>query len=145
MASGNYGDGTAWPDEHIAALLKRAVELSPNNASATKYYAQYATSDDEVLVLYQRAAQLDPRSGIIRHNIAERYLDRGQNELALEWFLQSARATEPYFAPALLIPTCRRVTPSPDRARSALHCVAILIALRMTPGIRSPHGSSQRW
>ena len=47
--------------------------------------------------LLQRAARLDPRSGIIRYNIAERYIDTGNFEQALDWFLQAATATEPPF------------------------------------------------
>lgn len=93
----DFGEGSAWPDEHIGALLKRAVELSPNNATALKFYATYAASESEGVAMLQRAAQLDPRSAIVRQNIGDHFAETGDYAGALDAYLQAAQLVEPYF------------------------------------------------
>jgi len=95
MGDNDFGAEKTWPDTYIAALLKRAVALSPNNASALKFYANYADSPQESLELLQRAARLDPRSGIIRVNIGEIYSGRGEYDKAAQNYLQAVTAIEP--------------------------------------------------
>jgi len=92
MGDNEFGDAGTWPDAHIAALLNRAIELSPNNANALKFYSNFVESPDESMELLQRAARLDPRSSIIRMNIGEKYLERGEMDLALTWMLKAATA-----------------------------------------------------
>ena len=92
MGDNEWLDGGTWPDAHIAALLKRAVELSPNSAAARKYYSNYAGSVDESMELLQSAARLDPRSSIIRMNLGELYLKRGEVDVAVTWMLKAATA-----------------------------------------------------
>ncbi|MGH8033579.1 MAG: hypothetical protein ACREO9_00025, partial [Lysobacterales bacterium] len=100
MGDNDFGKADTWPAEHIRALLKRAVELSPNDATALKFYATYLESPDEQMEMLQRAARLEPRSGIIRANIAEQYIKRRAFEEARDWFLQSATATKPHYLDA---------------------------------------------
>ncbi len=100
MGDNEWGDAGTWPDAHIAALLKRAVELSPNSANALKAYSGYVESPDESMQLLQRAAQLDPRSSIIRVNIAEKYLERGEINLARTWELKAATAGDKIYLEA---------------------------------------------
>jgi TolB-like protein/Tfp pilus assembly protein PilF len=97
MADNNFGDGTGWPREYVASLLRKAVELSPNNATALKFYSGYIDDSDEGLALLQRAAQLDPRSAIIRHNVAEVLEARGRFDEAFRWYLEAATLVDPYF------------------------------------------------
>lgn len=97
MGDNQFGDGSAWPQEHIVALLKKAVELSPNNAIALKFYSDYAASKQEGLALLQRAAQLDPRSAIIRQNLGDQLANTGDYAGALDYYLQAAGLAEPYF------------------------------------------------
>ena len=56
----------------------KAIELSPNNAMAHKYYSQFYSNsldnrNEKSRELMIRAAQLDPRSGIILLNIGNGY------------------------------------------------------------------------
>jgi len=97
MAENEFGDGTAWPREFIAALLKRAVQLSPNSAMAWKFYAGYADSSDEGMARMQAAARLDPRSGIILENLASGYLSKGDLESARHWYRRSVGTAKPFF------------------------------------------------
>ena len=97
MGDNDYGDGSAWPKEHIAALLQRAVELSPNNAIALKFYATYAASKQDGLAMLQRAAQLDPRSAIIRQNLGDNLVEAGDYAGALDAYMQAGQLVEPYF------------------------------------------------
>ena len=97
----DFGNGSAWPQEHIAALLKRAVELSPNNATALKFLANNTASEEEGLALLQKAAQLDPRSAIIRQNIGDSLATAGDYAGALDAYLQAAQLVEPYFELAM--------------------------------------------
>jgi tetratricopeptide (TPR) repeat protein len=94
------GNGSAWSDEHIRALLKRAVELSPNNAIALKFYSDFATSIQDGLVVLRRAAQLDPRSAIVRQNIGDGLAASGDYVGALDAYLQAAQMVKPYFQPS---------------------------------------------
>jgi len=97
MGDNDFGDGSAWPKEHIAALLQRAVELSPNNATALKFYATFAASKQDGLAMLRRAAQLDPRSAIVRQNIGDSLAAAGDYAGALDSYLQAAQLVEPYF------------------------------------------------
>ena len=74
-----------WNDESETAFQK-AIELSPNYASAYKWYASflgnYPLRKQESLDLLQKAAKLDPRSAIIAHNLGESYRNKGFYTLA---------------------------------------------------------------
>ena len=97
MGDNEFRASDTWPDAHIAALLKRAVQLSPNNANALKFYSNFVESTAEALHLLQQAAQLDPSSSIIRYNIGEKYLQSGETDLALEWMLKAANTGDRIF------------------------------------------------
>jgi len=92
------GPEPPWPQEHLTALYKRAVELSPNNAVALKFYANSQDDPEANLELLKRAAQLDPRSGIIRQNIGEEYAQRGAFDEARDWMMQAALVSNPPFS-----------------------------------------------
>jgi TolB-like protein len=98
MADNNSGDGTAWPREYIASLLRKAVELSPNNATALKFYSDYVDDEDESLAMLKRAAQLDPRSAIIHMNLGDNLGRRGDREAALGHYLTTLSVSGGEFA-----------------------------------------------
>ena len=74
-----------WNDESETAFQK-AIELSPNYASAYQWYASHIGADplrkQESLDLLQKAAKLDPRSAVIAHNLGESYRNKGLYTLA---------------------------------------------------------------
>ncbi|HEX9172131.1 MAG TPA: tetratricopeptide repeat protein, partial [Telluria sp.] len=90
------GGGTAWPKEHIVTLLRKAVELSPNNAVALKTLANHLEVHEDSLAMLERAAVLDPRSAIIRMNIGDTYVNLGNPESALHHYREALRI-EPDF------------------------------------------------
>jgi tetratricopeptide (TPR) repeat protein len=101
IGDNQFGGGTAWPKEHIVALLRKAVELSPNNAVALKVFASLLDVPEEGLAMLERAAVLDPRSAIIRQNIGDMYRDLGNLEKALHYYREALRVV-PSFALAYL-------------------------------------------
>ena len=101
MGDNEYGGSTAWPPEFVATLLRRAVELSPNSATAWKFHAAYTENQEESLSRIQVAARLDPRSGIILENLASNYLALGDVEAARHWYRRSMATATPFFPLAL--------------------------------------------
>jgi len=93
----SFGSAPTLPDSEISALFEKAIELSPSNAMAFKFYANFVDNPGKRLKLLERAATLDPRSGIIKQNVGAVYESRGQFAQALEWYRRSAYAIEPYF------------------------------------------------
>lgn len=83
--------------EHMIALTEKALELSPNNPRALKMLASLIDDPERELELFTRAAQIDPRSGIIHVNVAEQYFRSGDYDQAEQWLIRAARATDPYF------------------------------------------------
>ncbi|NCF15693.1 MAG: tetratricopeptide repeat protein, partial [Gammaproteobacteria bacterium] len=77
-------------NDEAATAFQKAIELSPNYASAYKWYANLVGTDplrqQESLELLQMAAKLDPRSAIIAHNLGESYRNRGLYTLAESQF-----------------------------------------------------------
>ncbi len=84
-------------DEHLIALTRKALELSPNNPRALKLLGTLLEDPQQSIAAVKRAARIDPRSGIIRVNIAEGYARLGKFDQAEEWLVSSATATDPYF------------------------------------------------
>jgi TolB-like protein len=75
-----------WNDESETAFQK-AIELSPNYASAYQWYSQYIGRTDplrlqESIDLMEKAAKLDPRSRIIGLNLGRYYHTMGLYTLA---------------------------------------------------------------
>ena len=72
-------------DEAEAAFLK-AIELSPNYATAYQWYGDFVTRwphrTREALRLTRQAVELDPLSSILRYEIAEKLIVLGQFEEA---------------------------------------------------------------
>jgi len=98
MGDNAYLDGAQrWPDEYVDALLKKAIELSPNNAIAWKFSATLDSDPELKLERMRKAAQLDPRSGIVLENLGGLYLDRGELDQARQWYLLSIDTVKPYF------------------------------------------------
>jgi len=87
-----------WPEEHIEGLMRRAHQLSPNNADILLRLSSYSETPEERIALAEEAARLDPRSGLTRFVVGELYEEQGDYETALQWFLKSARSVEPYFS-----------------------------------------------
>lgn len=85
------------PDEHLIALTEKALELSPNNPSALKMLGSLVDDTERRIELFVHAAIVDPRSGIVRVNVAEQYIRLGDYEQAEEWLIKAATATDPYF------------------------------------------------
>jgi TolB-like protein/cytochrome c-type biogenesis protein CcmH/NrfG len=77
-------------NDEAETAFQKAIELSPNYASAYKWYANIVGRDplrlQEGVDLLQMAAKLDPRSAIIAHNLAENYRIRGLYTLAESQF-----------------------------------------------------------
>jgi hypothetical protein len=83
----------AWIHDHygrndeVETAYQKAIELSPNYASAYQWYSQHIGDSDplriqESIDLMQKAARLDPRSRIIGLNLARTYEARGLYTLA---------------------------------------------------------------
>ena len=84
-------------DAHIYALAEKALELSPNSAPILKNMSAITDDPERDFELLTRAARIDPRSGIIKVNIAEGLLRQGAYDQAEEWLFRAARTKEPYF------------------------------------------------
>ncbi len=77
--------------------LRRGIELNPNYATAHKYYGNYLDGFgrfDEALAEYKRAQELEPLSLIIKANLAETYLSKG-DPIAAEEQCQRAIDLDP--------------------------------------------------
>jgi len=104
MARDPLGSGEVH-DSEIVAKFERAIEHSPNNAMAYKYYANFCSEiravggceESEELSMLMRAARLDPRSGIIKVNIAENLIQEGRDEEAERWLRESVTTQEPFW------------------------------------------------
>ena len=73
--------------DEVEIAYQRAIELSPNYASAYQWYSGYIGNTDplrtqENIDLLQKAAKLDPRSRIIGLNLGINYTRRGLYTLA---------------------------------------------------------------
>jgi len=92
-------------DTEIVRMFEQAIEHSPNNALAYKYYANFCSEIREVggceaterFSMLMRAARLDPRSGIIKVNIAETLVEAGRDEEAERWLRESLTTQEPFW------------------------------------------------
>jgi tetratricopeptide (TPR) repeat protein len=73
-------------NDEVETAYQKAIELSPNYASAYKWYSNSLSADplrfQERTDLMQKAAKLDPRSAIIAFNLGEGYRNRGLYTLA---------------------------------------------------------------
>ena len=77
----------AWDWAGAARELRRALELTPNNARAHDLYSEYLSymgRHDEAIVEARRAGELSPLALIIRRNIAARLLFARRNDEAIE-------------------------------------------------------------
>jgi TolB-like protein/Tfp pilus assembly protein PilF len=86
-ASLAYVQRLLWNWSDMERELKRALELNPNYATAHKYYGNYLANFgrlDEALVEYKKAQELDSLSLIIKANLAEVYLTKGDTDAAIE-------------------------------------------------------------
>jgi TolB-like protein len=98
-------DSQELSDADVITLFEKAIELSPNNAMAHKYFAGFGAlaDDDRGVELLMQAARLDPRSGIIKINIGEHLIRQGHLEDGEQWFRKAIRTQEPYFAMAFMV------------------------------------------
>ena len=85
-----YGDQGQF--EKASTAYERAIQLSPNYATAYFWYAGVLGRDplrmNEKIEMYSRAVELDPRSPIIRLNLAIAYSSRGSYSMAERTFLE---------------------------------------------------------
>lgn len=102
--------GAALSDPDIIALFERAIELSPSNAMALKYLANFYSNSlkqpsENHRHLLVKASELDPRSGIILINIGNSYEGQGDFAAAETWYRRALTTREPYFvvAPFILV------------------------------------------
>ena len=90
-----------WNDESETAFQK-AIELSPNYASAYQWYSQRIRTDplrvQESVDLMQKAAKLDPRSAIIGRDLGRAYRNKGLYTLAENQY-KKVIELHPDFAP----------------------------------------------
>jgi len=92
-------------DTEIVGMFEQAIRHSPNNALAYKYYSNFCSEirnvvgceQSERLSMLMRAARLDPRSGIIKINIAENLAEAGRDEEAEHWLRESLTTQEPFW------------------------------------------------
>jgi TolB-like protein len=94
----DLGDSPPWPKEQAVTLLRRALQLNPNNAKAAYRLAGTATSQAEQIELYRQVTRLDPRSSLAFHAIASIYSEQDEYDTAVEWYLKSAASADPYFS-----------------------------------------------
>jgi TolB-like protein/Tfp pilus assembly protein PilF len=77
-------------NDEAETAFRKAIDLSPNYASAYQWYANLVGRDplraQENSELLQTAAKLDPRSAIIAHNLGEGYRNSGLYTLAENQF-----------------------------------------------------------
>ena len=78
------------------SALERAVELNPNNAMANMWLGVIAKDHLQRERYHQRAFELDPRSPVAAYNVANNYLEAGNESRAMEVF-DTIVAADPYF------------------------------------------------
>jgi TolB-like protein/Tfp pilus assembly protein PilF len=87
--------------EDAEAAFRRALELSPNYATAYHWYGLFlrfhSGEFEEALDLHRRAAQLDPLSPMIIANVAYALEELGRFEKSLSWLKRSVEV-DPGFA-----------------------------------------------
>lgn len=93
--------------EDIIGFFQKAVDLSPNNAMAHKYFATFyanslRTRNDHSRALLEKAAQLDPRAGIILLNVGGNYREKGDHVTAEAWYRRALTTQDPYFRMAFM-------------------------------------------
>jgi TolB-like protein len=84
-------------DPATAALLEKAITLSPSNAVAWKLLADYTADPHLKLERYLRAAQLDPRHPNIINNLGGIYESLGEVEKGRRYRMMALGLTEPPF------------------------------------------------
>jgi DNA-binding winged helix-turn-helix (wHTH) protein/TolB-like protein/Tfp pilus assembly protein PilF len=89
-----------WPEAE--RQFKRAIELSPNYATAHQWYGEflaYMGRFDEAIASIERARTLDPLSLIISTDVAKVYMLAGRRDQAIAQF-QKTLELDPNFDPA---------------------------------------------
>lgn len=89
-------------NDEAETAYQKAIELSPNYASAYEWYSQRIRTDplrvQESVDLMQKAAKLDPRSAIIGRNLGRAYRNKGLYTLAENQY-KKVIELHPDFAP----------------------------------------------
>lgn len=87
-----------------AAYFERALELMPGHAPAYQWYGNLLqvmpNQEERALEMFRRAAELDPLSPLMRHQIARQFLFMGRFEDA-QATLEALVETDPDFFPAV--------------------------------------------
>ncbi len=103
----DFFDEAKVSDEDIMGFYQKAIELSPNNALTHRYFGLFFTNtlgirNEQSRALLEKAAQLDPRSGIILLNVGGNYLRQGDHITAEAWYRRALSTQEPYFRLAFM-------------------------------------------
>lgn len=80
--------------KEAATAFQTALQLNPNHARATMWYAGLKASEHklkEAIALYQRALEIDPLARIPYANLPGLYAAMGRNQEALDKWLDAAR------------------------------------------------------
>jgi TolB-like protein len=96
-ADNRHGMEKKWNDTQLRALLEQALARNPSQADAARYLARYGETLPERRRLLERAARLDPRSGIVAYEISNAYAEEGAFDEANEWALRAGATADPYF------------------------------------------------
>jgi TolB-like protein/Tfp pilus assembly protein PilF len=79
-------------DADAELAFRRAIELSPNYATAYHWYSNFLLRDlsriDEAVGLARQAVELDPNSSIIRKSLGDAYKYKGLHSMAEQQFLK---------------------------------------------------------
>ena len=91
-----------FPPRNPEPLFRRAIELSPNYATAFQWYGEFLSSSGrpyEAIAYYSRAEKMDPSSPILNHVYAYTLMSIGREDEAEQRFLMAIEA-DPGFSRA---------------------------------------------
>ncbi len=76
-------------------LFETVVKESPSDAKAYQYMGDllyYLEQKDQAIAAWEKAAQLDPKSGMVQRNLGFAYDRAGQTAKAISWYEKSIQA-----------------------------------------------------
>jgi TolB-like protein/Flp pilus assembly protein TadD len=90
-----------WQDDagKAASLFKKAIATNPNYSSAHNWYGGVLNSlgkKEEALIHFKKSYELDPRSSVAAHNVAQSFFDLARDKEALR-VIDKLIAMDPYY------------------------------------------------